>query len=138
MSPRHKPLHDLIRHRFARDVFNPRRRRSVPQPVLQRVERLLRTAGEHLDAAISKVLRVTGNAELQRLLARGRAKEHALHVAANDEACACHYSSPANSLASGTFKSLRKALLASTMASRAAPVRPTRACCIVASFNGKR
>src|SRR5690348_11139693 len=105
---------------------------------MQGVECRVRAASQHFDAAVGKILRVAGNAELQRLLAGGGAEEHALHAAANDETCARHHSPPANNFDSGTSRSLRNASLASTMAARAASVKPDSACCIAVSFNGKR
>src|SRR5690348_16493640 len=124
-SSSEEPLQRLVRHRFARDVFHARRGRALAQPALQPVERFAGTAGQHLDAAIGEILRVTGHAELERLLARGGAEKHALHAAADDEARARHQASPANSFAKGTSRSRRSALLASTMISRAASGKPT-------------
>src|SRR5690348_12825317 len=128
----------MVRHGFARNVFDACRRRALAQPLLQGIQRLAGAARQHLDAAIGQVPGVTGKAELQGLLTRGSAEEHALHAAANDETRARHQPSPVNNFWSGTSRSLRNALLASTMASRAASGKPASACCIAVAFSGNR
>jgi hypothetical protein len=72
------------------NVIHPRSGRTLPQPLLQLIDRCRIAAGNDFDAAIRKVFRVTAEPKLQRFTACAGAKEHTLHFAAYQKARAAH------------------------------------------------
>jgi len=88
----------LVGQILAGDGRDAGSRRALLQPLRQRFQRVVAPTSKHLDATVIQVLRMTGDAQRQRLLAGAGAKEHALHAAFDKESRRRHQSAPIHCL----------------------------------------
>ena len=80
----HRHFAEIIERQLTHfDEFHIRARRTSPQPIEQRLNRVRLADREHFDSTVVQVADVTGAAKLDRFLPGRGSIEHTLHATGN-------------------------------------------------------